>query len=135
MRVVLDTNAFISAVLFEGRTAALLTLWQNGKIRPLLSAEILDEYLRVLAYPKFKLTKKEIRSIMNRELLPYTVVVEPKARIKVATDPDDNEFIEAAVSGKAKFLISGDQALIAVKRVRNVQIISSTDFLDKYGGE
>ena len=133
MRVVVDTNAFISAALFEGRTAALLTLWQNRKIRPVLSAEILDEYLRVLAYPKFKLTQKEIRSIINRELLPYSVAVKPRAKIKVATDPDDNKFIEAAISGKAKFLISGDQALIAVKRVRNVQIISTTDFLDRYG--
>ena len=70
MRVVIDTNAFISAVLFEGLTSALLPLWQQRKIRILLSPEILEEYLRVLAYPKFKLSKKEIHFIINRELLP-----------------------------------------------------------------
>jgi hypothetical protein len=48
----------------------------------------------VLIYPKFKLTKREIRSVMNRELLPYAVHIKPKAGIKVATDPDDNKFIE-----------------------------------------
>ena len=118
MRVVLDTNTFISAVIFTGPTSALLELWQKRKIRVLLSAEILEEYLRVLAYPKFKLTKNEIRPIINQELLPFVITIKPKARIKVATDPDDNKFIEAAISGKAKFVISGDRALIGVKRVR-----------------
>jgi len=78
VRVVIDTNAFISAVLFEGPTSALLTLWQTHKIRILVSAEILDEYLRVLTYPKFKLTKREIHSVMNRELLPYAVRIKPR---------------------------------------------------------
>jgi putative PIN family toxin of toxin-antitoxin system len=132
VRVVIDTNAFVSAVLFDGPTSALLTLWQKRKILLLVSREIIDEYLRVLTYPKFKLTKREIRFVMNRELLPYTLRIEPKARIKAAPDPDDNKFIEAAVSGKAKFLISGDRALLQVKRVRNVQIISTSDFLGKY---
>ena len=77
MRVVIDTNAFISAVLFEGPTSALLTLWQTHKLRILVSAEILDEYLRVLTYP-IKLTKREIHSVMNRELLPYAVRIKPR---------------------------------------------------------
>jgi putative PIN family toxin of toxin-antitoxin system len=46
MRVVIDTNAFISAVLFEGSTSALLKLWQTRKIVVLLSPDIIDEYPR-----------------------------------------------------------------------------------------
>ena len=78
MRVVIDTNAFVSAVLFQGPTSALLTLWQERKIVVLVSRDILAEYLRVLTYPKFKLTKREIRFVINRELLPYAVLIEPK---------------------------------------------------------
>jgi uncharacterized protein len=135
VRVVIDTNAFVSAVLFDGSTSALLTLWQKRKILVLVSREIIDEYLRVLTYPKFKLTRREIRFVLNRELLPYAVLIQPKARIKAAPDPDDNKFIETAVSGKAKFLISGDRALLQVKRVRNTQIISTSAFLEKHAGE
>jgi putative PIN family toxin of toxin-antitoxin system len=129
VRVVIDTNAFVSAVLFDGPTSGLLTLWQRRKMLVVLSPDILDEYLRVLTYPKFKLTKREIGSVLNRELLPYAVQIKPKARINAAVDPDDNKFIEAAVSGKAKFLISGDRDLLEVERVRNVQIISPSEFL------
>ena len=62
MRVVLDTNALVSALLFSGVSSKLVSLWQNGSIAPLLSREILDEYLRVLSYPKFALSEKEIKS-------------------------------------------------------------------------
>jgi len=53
VRVVLDTSAVISALLFSGVSSKLVSLWQNGLITPLLSREVLDEYLRVLSYPKF----------------------------------------------------------------------------------
>ena len=56
MRVVLDTNVLISALLFSGVASDLVPLWQKEKITVLLSREILEEYLRVLAYPKFQLT-------------------------------------------------------------------------------
>ena len=65
--------------------------------------------MRVLTYPKFKLTKREIHSVMNRELSPYAVRIKPRGADPA--DPDDDKFI-AAVSGKANFLISGDRALI-----------------------
>ena len=52
--IVIDTNVIISALLFGGGPGKLIELWKKGFIRPLLSAEIITEYLRVLAYPKFK---------------------------------------------------------------------------------
>ena len=73
MRVVLDTNALVSALLFSGISSKLVSLWQNGLITPLLSREILDEYLRVLSYPKFALSEEEI--------LPFAEVVKPKRRL------------------------------------------------------
>ncbi|MGH7782307.1 MAG: putative toxin-antitoxin system toxin component, PIN family, partial [Candidatus Binatia bacterium] len=51
MRVVLDTNAVVSALLFSGISSELVSLWQKGLITLLLSREILDEYLRVFSYP------------------------------------------------------------------------------------
>jgi len=65
MRVVIDTNVMVSALLFQGVTSQLVPLWQKGTMTLLLSGEILEEYLRVLAYSKFQLAKNEIRRLIE----------------------------------------------------------------------
>jgi uncharacterized protein len=130
VRVVLDTNAVISALLFSGVSSKLGSLWQNGLITPLLSREILDEYLRVLSYPKFELSEKEIKELIQEEILPYAEVVKPKRRLRVIQrDPSDNKFLECAVAGKASVIISGDKALLSLGRYRRVLIQSPAQFL------
>ena len=130
MRVVLDTNAVISALLFSGVSSKLVSLWQKGLITPLLSREILDEYLRVLSYSKFELSEKEIKELIQEEILPYAEVVKPKARLRVVRrDPSDNKFLECAVSGKAAVIISGDKELLSLGRYRQIRIQSPAQFL------
>jgi uncharacterized protein len=130
VRVVLDTNAVISALLFSGVSSKLVSLWQNDLITPVLSREILDEYLRVLSYPKFELSEKEIKELIQEEILPYAEVVKPKRRLRVIQrDPSDNKFLECAVAGKASVIISGDKALLSLGRYRRVLIQSPAQFL------
>jgi putative PIN family toxin of toxin-antitoxin system len=130
VRVVLDTNAVISALLFSGVSSKLVSLWQNGLITPLLSRPILDEYLRVLSYPKFELSEKEIKELIQEEILPFAEVVRPKRRLRVVRrDPSDNKFLECAVAGKASVIISGDKDLLSLGRYRRVRIQSPAQFL------
>ena len=68
IRVVLDTNTVISALLFSGTAARLVGVWQSRHIAVLLSRAILQEYLRVMAYPKFRLGTAEIRGLLEEEL-------------------------------------------------------------------
>ena len=77
MRVVLDSNVLISALLFSGITSKLVPLWQRGTITVLLSREILEEYLQVLAYPKFQLSEGEIKGLIEEELLPFVQIIKP----------------------------------------------------------
>jgi len=131
LRVVLDTNVLVSALLFTGTVSELVPLWQREAITVLLSREILDEYLRVLAYPKFRLSEAEIKELLDSELLPFVEVVKPRTRVSVVTrDSADNKFLECAVSGKADVLISGDQDLLAVQRYRKVRIQTPSRFLE-----
>lgn len=65
----------ISALLFRGNVSALHALWKEGTFTIIASKEIMREYLRVLAYPKFHLTEKAIQDILREELLPY---IEPR---------------------------------------------------------
>jgi hypothetical protein len=132
INIVIDTNVVISALLFGGTPGKLTELWKKGLIRPLLSAEIMTEYLRVLAYPKFKLSEEEINYIIHQEILPFFKVVKsiPGPSI-IKKDPDDDKFIQCAEAGNAKTIISGDQHLLALKSYHGITILTPTQFLEE----
>lgn len=133
MRVVLDTHVLVSALLFTGTVSELVSLWQKEAITVLLSRKILDEYLRVLAYPKFQLSEGEITQLMEEELLPFVQVIKPGTRIHVVKrDPSDNKFLECAVAGKASILVSGDKELLALGHYRSVRIQTLSRFLENF---
>ena len=130
MRAVLDTNAIVSALLFSGISSELVSLWQNGSITLLLSREILDEYLRVLSYPKFGLSEEEIKELIQEEILPYAEVIKPKRRFRVVKrDPSDDKFVDCAVAGKARVIISSDKDILSLGRYRQIRILSPAQFL------
>jgi uncharacterized protein len=130
IRAVLDTNVLVSALLFSGPPSHLVPAWQSGRLKPVLSAEILEEYLRVLAYPKFKLTDADIRGLIEEDLLPFVDTVRAKPiTVPTLRDPDDLKFIACAKSGKVRWLVSGDNDLLSLKAVDSVEIVSLTMFL------
>lgn len=106
-KVVIDTNVIVSALLFSGKPGELIPFWQNSRIEPIVSGDIVDEYIRVLAYPKFQLTEKEIQFLLYRQLLPYFEIVETsQGEIIIPNDPSDDKFIKCALSGNAKIIVS-----------------------------
>ena len=133
MKIVVDTNVLISALLFAGTPGKLIELWENGLVDPLISEEILNEYVRVLAYPKFKLTEDEINYLLYQQILPYFKVVKsiPSPSI-VHKDPDDDKFIRCALAGRAKIIISGDRHLLSIKSIQGIKILTPAQFLDKW---
>ncbi len=134
--VVIDTNVFVSALLFGGTPGKLIPLWKSGKIRPHLTSEILTELLRVLAYPKFKLTENEIQYLLYEEILPFCTVVEPKSgSLTIKEDPSDEMFLRCSERAKAKALISGDHHLLGLRSHRNTLVLSPSQFLKKFNEE
>jgi len=71
VKVVIDTNVLISGLLFGGVPGRLVLLWKNKSIQPLVSQAMIDEYLRVLAYPKFQLSQSEMEYLLYEEILPF----------------------------------------------------------------
>lgn len=132
IRAVLDTNVVVSALLFSGPPSRLISAWQSGRLRLVVSAPILDEYIRVLAYPKFKLTNTEIRGLLEEELIPFmeTVTAVP-TNIPDLRDPDDAMFITCAVAAGVRWLVSGDDDLLSLHHVESVDILSVTAFLQQ----
>jgi putative PIN family toxin of toxin-antitoxin system len=131
MRVVLDTNTLVSALLFRGTASRLVPVWQSGRIIPLVSRPILDEYLRVLAYPKFHLNAEEAWAILCEEVLPFAETVKPTGRLSVpCRDPDDREYLECALAGRARYLVTGDRELQEMNPYRGITILTVGEFLE-----
>ena len=132
IRTVIDTNVIISAILFGGIPGELISLWKSGHIQPLASKDIIDEYIKVLTYPKFKLSEKEINYILYNEILPYFEVVTLKpGQAIIQKDPSDDKFIHCANAGRASVIISGDQHLINLKSYGKIKILTPSQFLEK----
>lgn len=130
LKVVLDTNVLVSALLFTGPVNRLVSLWQEGRFVPLVSKDILVEYLRVLAYPRFELTAEEIRFLIEEVVLPFAVTVKTSpGRAIVRRDPADDKFLHAAAAGRARFIVSGDRHLLATGAYRGARIVTAREFL------
>jgi len=132
IRAVVDTNALVSALLFGGEPGKLVSLWQRGRLVPLVSKDVLLEYVRVLGYPKFALDAEVIKGLIEDHVLPFAemVIVDRTAAV-IPEDPADDKFLALALVGGAGFLISGDRHLLALKRYRGVEILTPRQFLER----
>jgi len=112
-RIVLDTNAVLSALLFtHGRLNWLVNHWRAGDCQPLLSSTTAAELARILAYPKFRLTAIEQLEALS-EYIPYCEEVEVVQSCPiVCRDAKDQPFLDLAQSGKADVLVTGDADLL-----------------------
>jgi putative PIN family toxin of toxin-antitoxin system len=114
-RVVFDTNAVLSALLFtHGRLSWLVGHWQAGNCVPLISHATAEELTRILAYPKFRLTADEqLEALAN--YIPYCEAVGiAKSCPVLCRDPKDQPLLDLAQSGKADVLVTGDEDLLAL---------------------
>ncbi len=130
VRVVLDTNVLISSILFGRELAPIVDLWKRGRIVPLFSRETFDEFRAVLEYPKFKLTEREIKTIIEEEVLPFFEIVETSPKVhKVCKDPDDDKIVACALSASVDLIVSGDKDLCDLAAYGRIKIISASEFL------
>jgi putative PIN family toxin of toxin-antitoxin system len=121
----------VSALLFAGTASRLVPLWQSRRIAVLVSRQILEEYLRVLAYPKFRLSDQAIRALVEEEILPFVDTVRVRRRLVVVRrDPDDDKFLECAVTGRARYLVTGDRHLRELDSFRGITIVTVGEFLE-----
>ncbi len=130
--VVIDTNLIISAVLSpSGAAGAVVNLWKRGFLQLVVSDYIVKEYLMVLA--RGNLTDRQMRHWAKWFTHPSKVTeVQPPLRVTASRDPQDNPFLEAAVTGKAEYLITRDNDLLVLESYKSVQILTPADFLNVY---
>lgn len=132
-RVVLDTNCLVSALIFSrGKFAWLREAWQTQRFVALASRDTVSELLRVLAYPKFKLTRDEQETLLA-DFLPYVETVQIDATpdgLPAIRDADDIIFLVLATVARADALVSGDGDIQAVREAFHVPILTVAEFSD-----
>jgi putative PIN family toxin of toxin-antitoxin system len=139
VRVVLDTKAGLSALVFRGGAAGQVRqAWQRGLVLPLASTATVQELVRVLAYPKFRLSPAEQDELLA-DYLPYAETVripQPPPMVPECRDLLDLPFMHLAVTGKAQVLVSGDRDLLAIaaelERACACSIVSWDAFCQTY---
>lgn len=131
LKVVLDTNILISAILFGGKPRQILEKAIRGEIRLCLSQPILEELKGVLQRSKFDYSPEMIQVIFT-ELTGIADFVNPSETIDVMNeDPDDNRILECALEAKASYVVTGDFHLLKLIRYRNIEVLNADAFLEK----
>lgn len=129
----MDTNIVISGLLFGGRASEVIALLRRHKISLLVSREIIDEYIRALSYPKFRLSKDEIKALMAENIFPFCKTVSAPGLDKpVCRDEEDDKFIACAIAGNARVIVSGDKDLLAVGSYKGIPITGLNAFLKRF---
>ncbi|RTB44147.1 putative toxin-antitoxin system toxin component, PIN family [Pseudomonas aeruginosa] len=130
LRIVLDTNIVLSSLLFtSGRLAWIRLAWQQEKLIPLVCKETTQELLRVLAYPKFKLSPEEREELLG-DFLPYAETVAmppPWPQLPECRDKKDQIFLILAQVAEADALVSGDMDLLSMQGTLPYPIISAEE--------
>jgi uncharacterized protein len=130
LRVVIDTNLVLSALVFGGSTAKLPLAWQDNRFTPLASNATITQLIWVLAYPKFKLTKSDQENLLA-DYLPFCdTVTMPDVfpAIPDCRDPFDAPFLVLALVGRADYLVTGDQDLLCIANSFSCPIVKADQF-------
>ena len=124
-----DTNILISATFWDGNESRLIERVEEKDVVMVTSPEILDEFRRTLAKDRFSLTEDEIDDTVSRMSL-LAMIIHPRTKVNVVKDdPGDNKFLECAVAGIAKYIVSGDRHLLDLERYKAIKIMAASEFL------
>lgn len=134
LRAVLDANVYVSALVRpEGPPGQIVErLLRDRAFELVLSAEITEEVLQALAYPKvLKSARTKVEpDLWFEDIVMLAEFVTDQQIESVSRDPDDDKYIAAAIEGRASFVVSGDPDLLDIKENQWVRIVTPRAFLD-----
>ena len=134
LKIVIDTNVFVSATITEkGKPAQILKVWREKKLEVIISPEILKEIGQVVFRHKIKKisfwTEKE-RYQFIEDLARICILTPGSLQLKQAVKhTQDHKFLVAAIEGKADYIVSGDRHLRDLGVYEGIEIVSASEFL------
>lgn len=136
MRLVIDTNVLLSALMSStSPSARIFALWRGRAFDVLTAAEQIDEVGRVTRYPKIRTRfAPAIAGRLVNQLRDVAIVVEKLPKVDLSPDPDDNYLLALAQAGQAQFLVTGDKRLLSLKRHQSTQIVTPATLVELLKG-
>jgi len=132
LKVVMDTNVFVSGVFFSGPPYQILRAWQSGEFELVVSQEILDEYRRVGEILADERPNIDLNPILTFVLEHAKVYKPAKLKEPVCEDPDDDKFFACALASGSRVIISGDKHLLKVSGYQRIEVLKPREFVDRY---
>jgi len=130
IRLVIDTNVFVSALISTRSIPALLLDEAGKKYTLFISKEILGEVEEVISRTKFGFSTQKI-SLAMEAILSFSEIINPEIKVDVIkSDPDDNKILECAIACKASYIVSGDSHLLDLKEYGTIKIINPKTALE-----
>ncbi|MCE9647254.1 MAG: putative toxin-antitoxin system toxin component, PIN family [Chloroflexi bacterium] len=132
LKVVMDTNVFVSGVFFKGPPYEILKAWQEGKFELVVSQEILDEYRRVGQILSAERPKVDLTPILTF-MIEHAKVYQPvELEESICEDPDDDKFFACALASGSQVIVSGDKHLLKVSGYQGIEVLKPREFVDRY---
>lgn len=132
MKIVVDTNVFVSGVFFSGPPFEVLDAWRRNKVTLVISPDILSEYQRTGDALGEKFPGVDLEPWIELLVLKAKLVNAPPLPDRVCTDPDDDMFLACAIASRTKLIVSGDKHLLAVSGYQGVTVLKPRAFVDRY---
>lgn len=132
MKVIVDTNVFVSGIFFSGPPYRILQAWQQKKLSLYISPDILNEYKRVGEKLAGKYPGVDLDPWITLMLLNASLIDAPTLDNQICEDPDDDKFIACAIAAKVKLIISGDKHLLDINGYQNITVLKPRKFIDLY---
>lgn len=132
MKVVIDTNVFISGIFWEGNySSQIIEAWKNKKFTLITSITIIEELINTLRNFKKNMPEEMIKE-WEDTIIRNSEIIQISSKIHIVTeDPDDDKFIETAIKGNADFIITQDKHLLKIKDYQEIIILTPKEFLEK----
>jgi len=132
MRILLETNVFISAVFFGGIPGKILEAWRDGNVHLVTSPEILSEYAAVLDRLAAKRPGIDPNPILAFLTAHGTCLDAPELPEPVCDDPDDDKFFACAVTAGVALIVSGDAHLLTRSGYHDIAVLRPTEFIERH---
>ncbi|MFO7584771.1 MAG: putative toxin-antitoxin system toxin component, PIN family [Anaerolineales bacterium] len=132
MKIVLDTNVFVSGVFFGGLPYQILKAWSAGVVELVISDEILSEYKRVAEILAERYPPTNLHTFLSFVEQKAIFFDTPSFTQQVCEDPDDDKFLACALASGATIIVSGDKHLLKVSGYEGIQVKTPRNFVDEH---
>ncbi|NCC62638.1 MAG: putative toxin-antitoxin system toxin component, PIN family [Verrucomicrobiae bacterium] len=132
MRLIIDTNVFVSGIFFSGPPYQIMDAWRHGEVSLIVSPDILEEYQRVGDELANRYRGMELKPWIELLVIKATLVDAPPLADNVCVDHDDDKFLACALASKTKIISSADKHLLDVSGYHGIRILKPRAFVDQY---